>query len=312
MLHTRANLQNAADAAALAGAQILLRERCLGTEESASRALADAEAERLKQANCPGTIKEILFGNADALGAFVPADVSTPASAVKVIVRRNAAAAAGTVKLAFAPLLGTRECDVAASATAEFALDINGINDGMAPFGVPISRIDTDLDGTTDVEQGDQFNFYPCDGLDYDPETGDTTTIPGAFGLMNLDGGDLGTTEIIDWLINGYDAGVELDENGEKWVDGTSGFRAAMQRTLQQLVDEGRELVVLVYDRAIQQGANADFRCVGFIAGKLTSVDLTGNDPHITFEVTEIAIGHGISTGNSTPSANIRKVQLVW
>jgi hypothetical protein len=311
-LYTRARLQNAADAAVLAAAQVVLRDQCAGLEESASRNSALAEAQSLKDANCPGAGLTVEFGYLDEHGAFVLSEAPTPARAVRAKAYRNAQAPEGRLELFFASLWGKHECDVMANATAEVACSINAAKGALTPFGVPYKYIEEfglEPYDPNDPENNSGMVFYPCDGEEYD-EIADTVTVPGCFGLLNLDGGDLSTTEIIEWITNGYPGEVELDpETGSTWIGGTSGFRAAMQKPLRDRI--GDEIIVMIYDEAINQGANASFEVIGFMAGTLTGCRLTGKDPYIEFTITEIALHQGISTGNATPSPNIRKVQLV-
>jgi hypothetical protein len=311
-MYTRARLQNAADAAVLAAAQVLLRDQCARVEESASRSSALTEAKSLKDANYPGAGLAVEFGYLDEQGGFVPSEAPTPARAVRAKAYRNAQAPEGRLELFFASLWGKHECDVMATATAEIGININAVNEAMTPFGVPykyITEYGLEPYDPNDPDNNNSMVFYPCDGEVYD-DIADTVTVPGCFGLLNLDGGDLSTSEIIEWITNGYPGEVELDpETGTTWIQGTSGFRAAMQKTMRDKI--GETVIVMIYDEAINQGANALFEVIGFMAGQVTGCRLTGQDPYIEFTITEISLHQGISTGSSVPSPNIRKAQLV-
>jgi hypothetical protein len=309
----RARLQNAADASALAAADVLVSGWEAGNilvlgwdeaDEQASREVASAEAESIHQANTPGAGFGIEFGVVDEGGYFVPADTPTRATAARVRAYRNAEAPAGPLALAFARLVGHYTCDVATVAVAQANDQITGVLSGLSPFAVPLSRIQELLgDGVDDLD------FYPADGEAYDG-VADVSVAAGCWGLLNLDGGSSSTTELVDWIDNGYDGSVEIDpEVGSLWINGTSGFRAALESVMEQKI--GEPMIVMVYDDIQGQGSNAEFRIVSFLRITITAVDLTGNSPAIWCNIEGLGSYHDLVTGGGSSSYNTSKVQLV-
>ena len=296
----RARLQNAADAAALAATHVLVTEQLDGAEEASARSAALTEATLIREANALEAGVNVEFGQMDEGGSFAAADTATTATAVRVTAFRTKDAPGGRLSLFFAPLLGLNSCDVAGAGTCEVTADIAGILAGMAPFAVPENGL---------VPPGSPMIFYPADGEDYDG-LGDLTVAPGCWGLLNLDGGALGTDELVDWIENGYDDAIEIDpEVGYLWIDGTSGFRSALQSVMRSKIDGS--MIVAIYDEVVGVGSGADFRCTGFVKVIIKEVALTGTNPHITCVVAEVGMLHDLIGGLGTPSLNILKIQLV-
>ncbi len=295
----RAKLQNAADAAALAGTRVLLEQQLAGRTEDVARSTALNEARLIQQANTSEASATIEFGTTDSSGTFATRTVAQRASAIRVKAARNGSAPGGAVRLSFASLLGMNTCDVAGTAVAEATANIRGVLIGLMPFAVPKDRL---------VGPGQSMVFYPCDGEAYNG-LGDLTVVPGCFGLLNLDGGSLGTSELVDWIEHGFSMPFEVSpDDGYIWIDGTSGFRAALQQPMRDKI--GQEIVLVVYDEVIGQGSNGVFRCVGFVRGVLTEVKLTGHNEHMSFTVSQIGLLHDMITGGDNPSPNILKIQL--
>ena len=295
----RARLQNAADAASLAGIHKLVRQRLEGVSEATARVAAASEATLIEQANVSDAGISIQFGKINAAGNFETVDGSTSATAVLATASRDSSAPGGSVRLAFAPLLGINRCPVAGTGVAEVTSSIRGVLTGLAPFAVPEERL---------VPPGQEMVFYPADGEAYDG-LGDVTVAPGCWGLLNLDGGALSTTELIEWIENGYNGLFEISEDGYIWIDGTSGFRAALQKPMRAKI--GETLIMVVYDVVTGTGSNAQFRCVGFMRGTILEVKLTGKNERITCRVEQIGMLHGLVSGGNNNSPNILKIQLI-
>jgi hypothetical protein len=298
----RARLQNTADASALAAMHTLVAQRLGGAGEEPARAVALSEAAEIHEANAGRARCEVEFGILNEGGSFAAAGAGTTATLVRTRAHRDSEASDGPVPLAFTALIGISGNDVHASAVAEVTANIRGVTVGLCPFAVPEWRV-------LDAGIGGEIVFYPADGEDYDG-LGDASVVPGCWGLLNLDGGDLGTSELIDFIVNGYPAAFEVDsEDGYIWIDGTSGFRAALQDTMEQRI--GDSLIVLLYDQVIGTGSNAEFRCVGFMSMTITEVQLTGNNPHMTCTIDETGTLYHLISGGGHPSFNILKIQLI-
>jgi len=295
----KSRLQNACDAAALAGAKVLLNERVDGRNERQCRQAAFREAEALYRANSPEAAVTIEFGSEGAGGSFAAASEAKAATLVRVRGRRDQDAPGGTLPMFFAGLVGVREARVSAAAVAQVATSVRGVLANLAPFGVPVERVPA---------LGASITFYPGDPKAYKEGKGDDKVVPGNWGLLNLDGGDLSTEELVDWIEHGTGSLVVPADEGYVWVDGTSGFRAALNKTIRDKI--GDPMIVVVYDKVVGTGSTAAFRCIGFLSVTITGCKLVGNDPYATCRVDQIVSLHDLVTGGWT-SPNVRKVQLV-
>jgi len=293
----KTQVQNACDAAALAGARVLLDERIDGRNEKVCRQAATQAAEALYRANSQDANWTIEFGS--GTGAFSLASEGEEATLVRVSGAREEDAPGGRLPMFFAGLLGVKTATVSASAVAQVASGIRGVLCNLAPFGVPVERV---------PGVGGSITFYPGDPSTYKEGKGDDMVVPGNWGLLNLDGGDLSTKEMIDWIENGTGSLVVPAGEDYIWIDGTSGFRAALNKTIRDKI--GDPIIIVVYDKVVGTGATAAFRCVGFLSVTITGCKLVGNDPYATCTIDEIVSLHDLITGGWV-SPNVRKVQLV-
>jgi len=287
---TRARLQNAADAAAVAAAQVLLDQRADGDSEESARGLAAAEAAALQECNAEDAGMDVEFGSMTEAGIFTAEDEEASATAVRVTVRRNAGAPDGSLPLFFSPVVGKNSCDVAAVAVCKLDRGIRAVTSGLRPFAVHEDDV---------AEPGDTMTFYEHE-----------TWGPGLFGLLNFDGGSCSTPELRDWILNGYDGTIEIDpEVGYVWIDGTPGWRATLKDEVQAV--EGIPITVVVFDDVVGAGSNGDFRCVGFLAITITDSRLTGNNKYIECQVEGFTSVHDVLLGGDWSSPNMTKIGLV-
>ncbi len=302
IVNARARLQNVSDAACLAAVQVLLRERIAGTDEETARSLAVAEAERLRDANWPEAGIEVEFGELDGNGGFAAVDEETPAWAARVHAARNADAPGGELELFFAALAGLDSCEVVTESRSQLARGVHGVLRGLRPFAIPRESI---------PDIGQEMVFYPagdgdCDGL------GDDQVAPGNWGLLSLDGSSLGTNTLREWIEHGFDKPFVIDpEAGYKWVNGTPGFRAALNNPVRDQI--GNSFLMVVYDEVTGTGSNAQFRCIGFVRATITGVRLTGQNPYIRAEIDELESLRDLVAGDGGHiSPNALKIQLAW
>ena len=287
---TRARLQNAADAAANAAAQVLIVERADGESEGSAREVAAAEAAAIQQCNAEDAGMNVEFGSMTEAGIFAAEDEEASATAVRVTVRRNAGAPDGSLPLFFSPIVGKNSCDVAALAICQLDAGIRGVLSGLRPFAIHEDDVG---------EPGGTMTFYEHE-----------TWGPGLFGLLNLDGGSCDTPELSDWILNGYDGTVDIDpEVGHVWIDGTPGWRATLKDEVQAV--EGIPITVVVFDDVVGGGSNGDFRCIGFLAITITDSRLTGNNKYIECQMEGFTSVHDVLLGGDWSSPNMTKIGLV-
>ena len=283
---TRARLQNAADAGSVAATLELVEQRNELASESSARAAAEAEALAIGAANWDACRAEVIFGIYED-GHFVQKDLATEATAVQVTTYRDDSAPGQQLALFFAPFMGLDAVDVEKHAVSAYEKGIGTMWASLAPFAVHESQIEP---------PGEVMCFYWPDLI-----------VPGCFGLLNLDGGDLGTPELVDWILNGYDGEIEIPEDGFLWIDGTTGWRAVLKKPLEERL--GETVFICVYDEVVGEGSNGSFRIIKFAAVTLLSAKLTGLDPHIEARVQYLVNVPFAETGG--PETNLATVKLV-
>lgn len=291
LLTCQARLQNAADAAVLAAMAVLADERAGGASEAGARSTALAEALAIGGLNAYGASVDVAFGTLSEDGTFNEEDESVTATAVEVRTSRDSESPAGPLTLFFGPVFGLDSADVAGFATAGLGQRICGIRANLSPFAVHEDDV---------AALGVEITFYDHGQF-----------APGCFGLLNLDGGSFNTPEVEDWILNGYDDEVRIDpDTGYLWIDGGTGFRAAIKEEMQTRI--GDCLIVAVYDQVSGQGSNAEFRIISFAALTVTEVQLTGGNKHVTGRVEEVTVAsEAITAEGAGTSPNLARAQLV-
>ena len=286
---TKARLQNAADAATLGAMQVLVEKRNLGMAESLARGAASQEAAALVAANWQAAGCQIAFGTYSE-SEFTAAGEGTPASAALVTTSRNADAPGGVLQLFFGPTLNIASVNVNAGATCAVFPGVRTIRANLLPFAI---------DETALVAPGQTMMLYEK-----------TKTTPGNFGLVDLDGGSQGTSELEEWILYGYDAEVEIDpEQGYVIFEGTPGWRSAIKDEVEERL--GDTVFVCVYDQVTEQGSNTEYRVVKFLAAQLTALNMKGG----SFENIQIQIQRLTAVADCEASEsiddNLCKIQLV-
>ena len=135
-------------------------------------------------------------------------------------------------------------------------------------------------------------------------------TGPGAFRLLNLDGSKGGTGGQIDydWIVNGYDGYMPLgwygSDPGAAFND--KKFREAMG------VRVGDELLFPVYDVVQDNGANFEYRVIGWVGFLVSGFTAKGNKATVDGQFVRV-IWEGILTesGSGSEDFGVRAVELV-
>jgi len=285
---SRGRLQNAADASVVAATLELVAQRNDQATEASARDAAAVEALDIAAANWDAARGEVRFGTFES-SQFIEKDLSANATAIKVTMYRDEAASGGPLALFFAPVMGLDSVNLQEHAVGAFETGINVIRSGLGPFAVEESLV---------VPPGQTMKIYWPDLI-----------VPGCFGLLNLDSGSLGTPELEDWILNGYDGEVALGPDGYLWINGTTGWRAALKDEVEARYNE--TMFICIYDQVTGTGSNTNFRVIGFAAVEiLPTSKLTGNDPYIEARVERLVSVPDGETGGG-PDYNLCKVQLV-
>ena len=225
MINTRSDLQNAADAAAMAGvssmatSQMMMVKQRTGDDHIAEVInLAKARAAATSMLNSSfgarGTVAEyadiqvgwidVTSATSDILTAGAPADWN----AVKVTVRRSKGTQNGPVTLFFAAILGQPTTDITATATAVLedrvaTLDPSG--GWLWPFSVDKDFHDAQLQNGDDVfsydEGTDSVSSAP-DGV-REVHMFPHGSTPGNFGLLNIGPDSASASELEQQIIDG-------------------------------------------------------------------------------------------------------------
>ncbi|MGB8002815.1 MAG: pilus assembly protein TadG-related protein [Gaiellaceae bacterium] len=265
-------LQQTADAAALAGAQKL------PTDPAGAKALA------LNYANQNG-------GN--VLGADIV--VSTTYTANDTISVDAAKSEPGI----FSKVLGIDSAGIKASAKAR--TDSPQQARYVAPMVVYCGH---------PLIQNCNGNHTPTFNVDTQMDF-DKMGAPGAFGMLNLDGGNgtVGAKEEGDWILHGYDKylpiGLYRSDPGAKF--NSSNVNGALDARI------GTVLLFPVFKTLTGNGQNAEYDIIGWIGFYLTNVDVHGNTATLQGHFTEyIAQGILASSGSGVPNTfGVRSVQLI-
>jgi hypothetical protein len=272
--HTKRRLQATADAAALAGAQLL------PTDSGGAQAMA------LSYANKNG---------GDVAGADIA--VTSTAVADDTIGVRARKTDAGV----FGSVLGIASADISARAKARVGPPLK------AKYVAPM------------VVFCDHPLIHNCNG-DSTPDFGSDTTMdynpmgaPGAFGMLNLDGGNgtPGSSDEANWILHGFNKYLGL---GDYRSDPGAKFSSSnIQDALE--ARKGTVLLFPVYKQLDGQGQNAAYEIIGWIGFHLTSYVVHGNNSTLSGYFTEF-IAQGILSqdgGDGGPSSSfgVKSIQLI-
>ena len=272
--HTKRRLQATADAAALAGAQLL------PTDSGGAQAMA------LSYANKNG---------GDVAGADIA--VTSTAVADDTIGVRARKTDAGV----FGSVLGIASADISARAKARVGPPLK------ARYVAPM------------VVFCDHPLIHNCNG-DSTPDFGSDTTMdynpmgaPGAFGMLNLDGGNgtPGSSDEANWILHGFNKYLGL---GDYRSDPGAKFSSSnIQDALE--ARKGTVLLFPVYKQLDGQGQNAAYEIIGWIGFHLTSYEVHGNNSTLHGYFTEF-IAQGILSqdgGDGGPSSSfgVKSIQLI-
>lgn len=131
---------------------------------------------------------------------------------------------------------------------------------------------------------------------------------PGAFGMVDLNGGSNGTPELVDWIENGYDGYLGL--GGYESDPGAKFNAGPVQDALSARL--GTELLFPVYDTLSGGGANAEYDVIGWVAFHLTSFDARGSGGSLSGWFTKV-VWNGLQSNvnKHLPDFGVYSVSLV-
>lgn len=251
---TQARLQNAADAASRAAILELWERRASSDSESDARTAARTESTHVARENYDGVGVDTEFGVWDG-SSFTPCDSETCANAVRVRAYLDETAPAGSTRTFFAGVLGLHDVGLSATAVARYQ------QEGLLPFG--IYRGDIGAVGTNTTL--------------YD----DTEVAPGAFGLIDFNGGENSADDMKNWTRNGYKDWFYIDPaQGTLTVEGCTGLKSSLADAIYDHIASGKKLVAPIYDSISGTGDSTRMGIVGYV--EIVITDLTWADAEKT------------------------------
>lgn len=312
MYNTRADLQDAADAAALASAAAYTSDAMMQLRMDNGGAFAGIAfsasdlADSFAGSNSTLGVSNMLIDAGDhTLGWLDPtsatATVQTAGlpedyNAIQVVVKRTAGSSNGAVGALFSRVFGVSELNVAATAVAIYddraaGYDSNGPG-ALLPFTIDETVFD------------DYFDNGP-DAFEFDPSTGGVSggsdgvrevklypqdPTPGNFGLLNIGTPNMGTPALRDHIDNGVspdDFVAEIgtaqvtfyDSDGDPVtydISGNPGLKVALQANIQNRV--GQVVGFFLHNQVTGTGANTVYTISQIRFGRVMYVKLTGGN----------------------------------
>jgi hypothetical protein len=150
----------------------------------------------------------------------------------------------------------------------------------------------------------------PCFGQDTDLDY-QAMGAPGAFGMLNLDGGNgtVGTSDEADWILKGHNKMLPLGN-----YDSDPGAKFSSSQIEGALDDRiGTVLLFPVFSTLSGSGQNAVYTIIGWVGFYLTGYDIHGNNATLHGHFTHY-IAHGIQATQADPSQpdfGVRTISLV-
>jgi Flp pilus assembly protein TadG len=311
LLLARTELQNVADAAALAAAADLIPDSggLTGTPDMSNEiATARNRAVQFAAANRVRNVAPVVDPNTSnsSSGDVVIGYLANPsdptenlnlaklnqANAAQVRVRRTAGQN-GEVNLFFARVLGINSRAVEATATA--ALRTESFKSFKTPedgSNLPILPIVLKLDAWNDMLNGigpDSLGWDASRGLEHkgdkvlEIELYPDSTTPGNFGTVDIGTSDNSTSDIARQILNGVtkqdmqalpDGKLAFNSNGELSLNGDTGVSASIQNELKAIIGQPR--MIPIYKSVADPGDNATYTICQFVGVRVMAVKLTG------------------------------------
>ena len=343
LYNTRADLQNAADAAALAGAaayatsamvQVRLdKDVSTNLQTVLARAASQAKLAASKNGSFAGggiAIEPEDFGTGwiDVTSATSPLNTNPlpkDYNAVQVVVRRSKDSRNGPVRFFFAPIFGKHVTSVSASAVAVYDDHFSAYDvaiPGSAPlwpFTIHEDEYDKWLAGSTDSFGYDPAADQVSNGSDDAVEVRlyPDKLAPGNYGLLNIGTPNQSTTALAGQITDGVSADdVEIeagtseltfyDENGDPLgynVSGNPGLKSSLESDIKARV--GDIVAYFVHDNVTNSGSNVTYHITGIRFARVMYVLLQGTSPKRGLWMQPVSYnGPGVITIAGAPSSD--------
>jgi hypothetical protein len=139
-------------------------------------------------------------------------------------------------------------------------------------------------------------------------DCGAVGTVPGNWGWIDFNGGSNSNADTKDWILNGYDGEVAVNDcnadgtTGDPCPGDTGSSGGSVSSQLQTLVDNGSEFPIPIFSNATGPGSNANFTIWGFLVIKLRGFKDTGSSASRYFDMEFLdTIVSGKCCSNTSP-----------
>lgn len=337
LYNARADLQNAADAAALSGASVL-SESAMAQVRIAKQSFASEVSETAYERAVAVASQLTSFGGknvvlspADVLTGWIDldsptSDIDTSGSAsqynsIHVVAHRSEASANGPVVFFFASIFGNSSADVSASATAAFDDRVAGYDPArggadLFPISMSIYEYNKELAKNEDYYEFDVDTGNVSSGEDGAPEVDlyPFTDSPGNFGLLNVGKKNNSVGNVADWIANGVSADDLEAETGEPVlafydgdgnavtysISGTPGLKASLEGDIKARI--GDVVAIPIHSAAVGSGANTKYTVVGVRFARIMAVELNGGSKGLWIQPVSY-MGLGLIMEQGVPSS---------
>jgi hypothetical protein len=339
LAYTKAQLQNVADAAALAaclelkdglGLRPTLKPPAVVVNgRSAAETVAALHSAGPRSSVSLGSSANVTFGT----GTFRPGQGwslisgGSPFNTVEVVTGFDGQAM-DRLPLFFAPVLGVRHAEIRAQATAGMMPASGFALPPGDPRTVPVLPFTFDLPSWLVVESGvgqdawgyDPVTRKPVPGGDLIPEFNlyPDWTRPrpsGNLGIVSLGAPQTDTPTVRRWILNGpngndlaYFGGQIGNQQCPLELSGVPGLRATLEAELKQILGQTR--VIPIFTAYAGSGSQATYSIERFVGVRILDVVLTGPGKHLT--VQPAAVVHSTATPGRGNNGDIfRSPQLI-
>lgn len=337
MVNTRADLQNAADAAAMAGVSAMATDAMMKVKQGRGGSVGEvlrlakvraAETSALNRSfGAGGTIVEpgdiqvgwidVTSGTSDIVTGGPPAEWN----AVKVTVRRSKGGRNGPATFFFAGILGQRSADITATATAvleDRAAVISLDRDWLWPFTIDKTAHDDQMLNGDDVFAFDapsESVSYGTDGI-REVHMFPFDSTPGNYGLLNIGADSASDAELEEQITNGVTSSDWEAETGQTElvftddagatvtydIPGNPGLKSALFDSMSSRI--GSIVAYFLHDEVSGSGANTVYRIVGVRFGRVVGVSLEDSNRNGLYIQPIVYTGSGLTFDPDAPSAD--------
>jgi hypothetical protein len=283
LLRHRANLQRAADAAALAGVRDLIPDTEGNQDIDAVR-----DAIREYAVNNVTNVDNFTVLDTDIeIGRYDPETIyseltildSGVLDTVRVTLRRDGSANS-PVTLFFAGIFGILDSDVSATAAAVLQkASFMEPGAGVLPFTIPKNAWDAS-------DPGDTWSIYGDGKL----QDGNGNDVPGNWGTCDIGNENNSTADMGDQILNGLrqsdlDAlngagripqNTHIDSSQSSYMNGDPGLSSGMKSAIEAVF--GQKKMVPVIDSFTGQGGNVEYNVVGWAVCEVGESSFKGSN----------------------------------